>query len=80
MNTPVLATTEKGLNNLVRDGVNGFIIKTRDAADLASKMTHALALPRAEVRSTVPHEFTLDAMVGSTLAVYRDVLSTRAVP
>jgi glycosyltransferase involved in cell wall biosynthesis len=78
MNTPVLATTEKGLNNLVRDGVNGFIINTRDAADLAGKMARALELSRADIRSTVPHEFTLDAMVENTLAVYGEVLAARA--
>lgn len=77
MNTPVLATTEKGLNNLVRDGVNGFIINTRDAADLAAKMSKALKLPRDNIRSTVPAEFTLDAMVKGTLAVYRGLLAIR---
>lgn len=78
MNTPVLATTEKGLNNLVRDGVNGFIINTRDAADLAAKMARALVLPRDGIRGTVPYEFTLNAMVESTLAVYREVLAARS--
>jgi glycosyltransferase involved in cell wall biosynthesis len=79
MNTPVLATTEKGLNNLVRDGVNGFIIKTRDAADLAAKMTQALEISRANVRATVPEEFTLDTMVSKTLEVYRSLLRSRGV-
>jgi glycosyltransferase involved in cell wall biosynthesis len=73
MNTPVLATTEKGLNNLVRDDLNGFIINTRDAADLAAKMTKALDLPRANIRATVPAEYTLDCMVAKTLEVYRGV-------
>ncbi|MSU57636.1 MAG: glycosyltransferase [Pedosphaera sp.] len=76
MNTPVLATTEKGLNNLVRDGVNGFIINTRDAADLAGKMAKALELPRANLRATVPEEFTLDKMVANTLEVYRRLLAS----
>ena len=77
MNTPVLATTEKGLNNLVRDGVNGYIIKTRDAADLAAKLTRALEIPRANIRATVPDEFTLDAMVAQTLRVYQTLLQRR---
>lgn len=75
MNTPVLATTEKGLNNLVRDGVNGYIIGTRDARDLAAKMEQAQALPRDNLRRTVPEEFTLDHMVAATLGVYRGVLA-----
>ena len=73
MNTPVLATTEKGLNNLVRDDVNGFIINTRDAVDLAVKMTKALELQRTNIRATVPAEYTLDCMVAKTLEVYRRV-------
>ncbi|HEY9174500.1 MAG TPA: glycosyltransferase, partial [Verrucomicrobiae bacterium] len=77
MNTPVLATTEKGLNNLVRDGVNGFIIKTRDAADLAAKMVQALEIPSANIRATVPDEFTLETMVTKTLEVYAGLLRSR---
>lgn len=75
MNTPVLATTEKGLRNLVRDGVNGFVINTRDPADLAIRMLHALELPRETIRATIPHEYTLECMVEQTLGVYRDLLA-----
>ena len=75
MGTPVLATTEKGLNNLVRDGLNGYIINTRDPQDLAAKMALALELPRVSIRSTVPAEFTLDHMVAKTLEVYRNRLA-----
>lgn len=78
MNTPVLTTTEKGLGNLVRDGVNGFTIAACDAADLAAKIAKALAIPRADIRATVPEEFTLDHMVAATLEVYRKVLAQRA--
>lgn len=77
MNTPVLATTEKGLRNLVRDGVNGFVIKTRDPADLTAKMLHALDLPRAGIRQTVPREYTLECMVEQTLEVYRGLVGRR---
>ncbi len=77
MNTPVLATTEKGLNNLVRDGMNGFIIKTRDAVDLAAKMATALTLPRGNLRGTVPDEYTLNRMVANTVEVYRSLLTGR---
>lgn len=73
MNTPVLATTEKGLNNLVRDGVNGFIIPTRDPVALAGRLEEALRLPRAQIRATVPDEFKLERMVESTIGVYREL-------
>ena len=77
MNTPVLATTEKGLNNLVRDGVNGFIINTRDAADLAAKIMKTLDLPRANIRASIPREYTLDFMVAETVSAYRNLLGGR---
>ena len=75
MNTPVLATNQQGLQHLVRDGVNGFIINAQDPADLAAKLPRALQLPRSTIRATIPAEFTLDAMVEQTLAVYRELLA-----
>jgi glycosyltransferase involved in cell wall biosynthesis len=75
MNTPVLATTEKGLRNLVVDGSNGFIINTRDPEDLAAKAIKALTLPREGIRESVPEEYTLSQMAEKTLSVYRDLLA-----
>ncbi|NIM74343.1 MAG: glycosyltransferase [Gammaproteobacteria bacterium] len=75
MNTPVLATTEKGLRNLVHDGSNGFIINTRDPEDLAEKVIRGLALERKGIRETVPEEYTLAHMAEQTLTVYRDLLT-----
>ena len=74
MNTPVLATNQEGLNHLVRDGVNGFIIKAHEPADLAAKLHRAFELSPAAIRSSIPCEYTLDAMVEQTLAVYRELL------
>lgn len=75
MNTPVLATPQEGLNHLVRDGVNGFIIRPHDPADLAAKIPQALALSRAGIRETIPSAYTLETMVAQTLAVYRRLLA-----
>ena len=75
MNTPVLATTFEGLNNLVKDGRNGFIIETQSAQDLADKIQRLHDDPISETRTTVPAEFTLDTMVEQTLDVYRDLLN-----
>jgi len=75
MNTPVLATNQQGLQHLVRDGVNGFIINAQDPTDLAAKLPRAFELPRSTICATIPEEFTLDAMVEQTLAVYRELLA-----
>ena len=77
MNTPVLATHQEGLNHLVRDGVNGFIINTHDPGDLGAKAVKALELSRVGIRATIPREFTLDTMVESTLNVYQRVLASQ---
>lgn len=78
MNTPVLATTEKGLKNLVRDGANGYIIRTRDPKDLAAKALKALEIPRQGIRASIPREYTLEHMVEQTLAVYRSLIPSHS--
>lgn len=76
MNTPVLATSQPQLRHLVRDGVNGFVIAPQDPAGLAAKLSEALGLVRPGIRGTIPTEYTLDAMVTSTLGVYQALLAS----
>ena len=75
MDTPVIATSYPGLNNLVRDGVNGYIVDVQDPNGLAERIQRLHQAPIAATRSTIPAEFTLDAMVSQTLAVYRKLLT-----
>lgn len=74
MNTPVIATTYPGLNNLVETGRNGWIIETQDPDGLANaiEQLHQQHLP--DVRSTVPAAFTLETMVEQVIGVYESVL------
>ncbi|MCW8889091.1 MAG: glycosyltransferase family 4 protein [Sedimenticola sp.] len=71
MNTPVIATTFEGLRNLVVDGVNGYIIRNQDIDGLAKSILRLYQSPIQDTRTTVDPSFTLDAMVESTLSVYR---------
>jgi len=74
MNTPVIATTFEGLNNLIVDGVNGAVIETQNPQDLAKKLSFlAQNMPR-DVRQTLPKVFTLEYLVSETLNVYERVL------
>jgi len=41
---PIVATDVAGCNNVVEDGVNGFLCKSKDANDLALKMTNLMSL------------------------------------
>ena len=75
MDVPVLSTKLEGLENLVRDGENGYIFKTGDHRDLAEKIKLALENPPANPRQSIPYEFTLDSMVDSTLSIYHTLVT-----
>ncbi len=77
MNTPVIATTFEGLNNLIVDGVNGAIIETQNPDDLAEKIRYLYENMPQNVKETLPYAFTLKALVESTLEVYKSVLEKR---
>ena len=70
MNTPVIATTFEGLNNLIEDEVNGAIIETQNTNNLAEKILYLEKNMPQNVKETLPHEFTLNALVESTINVY----------
>ncbi|HIQ27705.1 MAG TPA: glycosyltransferase [Sulfurovum sp.] len=71
MNTPVIATTFEGLNNLIVDGVNGAIIETQNEKDLANKIKLLHDNMPQNVKETLPYEFTLQSLVESTVNVYK---------
>jgi glycosyltransferase involved in cell wall biosynthesis len=48
MGKPIIATDVPGCRQVVEDGRTGFLVKVRDAADLAEKMQRMIQLPRAE--------------------------------
>ena len=73
MDKPVLSTQLEGLEQIVRDGENGFIFNTGDADDLAAKIKLVLDGPPLRPRETIPSEFTLACMVESTLSIYRSL-------
>ena len=81
---PVVTAAAGGLDEVVRDGVNGIltpirrsdalaegILKVLGDADLARRLTE-------EGRRTVTDSFSVDRMVEKTLALYEDIFSRRA--
>ncbi len=76
MNTPVIATTYEGLVDLVRDGVNGYLIRTQDIHDLSDKIVKVSESSFSNIRGTVDTEYTLDTMVNKTIGVYQSLLSS----
>lgn len=47
---PIITTDRPGCREVVDDGINGFVVRERDAEDLVSKIEKFLALPYAEKR------------------------------
>ena len=79
----IVATDVPGCREIVRPGENGWLVPPRDVPALAAALREAIARPElcarygAAGRRMVEREFSLDAVIGDTLAVY-DELARRA--
>lgn len=78
---PVAASNVGGVNEMVREGHNGFLVQPGNTAALAAALDRLLAgsamrarMGRAS-RARFEGEFTSESMIEKTLAVYRGVLS-----
>lgn len=74
LDTPVIATTYEGLTNLVEDGVNGYLVETKNPEDLAEKISQVYHQKFTGIRASLNPEYTLATMVEKTLATYRELL------
>ena len=75
--TPVVATKRGSMPELVRDGENGFLVDTLEAAAAAVDAT--AALDRHAVRASVTEHFAVERMVDEYLDVYRRVVAHHRV-
>lgn len=82
---PVITTDRPGCGEIVDDGVNGFIVKQRDANDLIGKIEHFLALPYEqkrqmglEARKKVEVEFDRQIVVKAYLEAITVLYSQKA--
>jgi glycosyltransferase involved in cell wall biosynthesis len=78
---PIVTTNTPGCREVVRDGVNGFLIPPGDAAALATALHELLrdgALRErmgAHGRAIAEAEFSVETVVAKTLRVYRELLN-----
>jgi glycosyltransferase involved in cell wall biosynthesis len=76
----IVTTDIPGCRQIVRDGVNGFLVPTRDPIALARALTELISQPalRARMaaagRAVALSEFDESIIVEQTLAVYRDLM------
>jgi len=77
---PVIATDVPGCRDIVRHGVNGCLVPGRDVPALADAIAALVRDPALREtlgqrgREMVLKEFSLDVIVGQTLAFYRELL------
>ena len=77
--TPVIASPRGSMGEIVRDGENGFLVESIDAAAAAVDATKGL--DRAAVRVSVEQRFNVERMVDDYLALYQRVIEAhRAEP
>jgi len=74
MNTPVIATSYEGLTNIIEDGVNGYLIKTKDTQDLTEKILLARQTKFLSVRKSLNPDYTLNVMLQKTVKIYKELL------
>jgi glycosyltransferase involved in cell wall biosynthesis len=70
--TPVIAYPRGSMPEIVRDGENGFLV--RSLPDAVTAVTAARGLDRHVVRASVERRFASERMVDDYLAVYRKVV------
>jgi glycosyltransferase involved in cell wall biosynthesis len=77
----IVATDVPGCREIVRPGVNGWLVPPRNAPALAAALREAIARPDlcarygAAGRRIVEREFSLDAVIRDTLAVYGELVT-----
>ena len=80
MGLPSVTTDVPGCRDVVRDGIEGLLVPRQAIGPLAVAIRDLLDSPerRREMgrraRSRVVEEFTLQRVIGDTLAIYREIL------
>jgi glycosyltransferase involved in cell wall biosynthesis len=77
---PVIASNIGGIPSVIRDGVNGMLVKPGDPEELAEKMIEVLKDRKlasrlgAAARKTIEDDFSRERMVSDTVKAYRGCL------
>ena len=83
---PAVATRVGGVPDVVRDGIDGFLVDAEDADALAAKLAELAADPGLRARmgeaghERVLERYAVDRLVDDVDALYRDLLAERGLP
>ena len=78
---PVLCTDVGGINESVRDGINGFLVERGNKMQLTARMRELLESPELRLRlgnagrTDYERHFTVDVMLAKTMACYCKILN-----
>lgn len=77
---PIVTTDAPGCRELVRPGVNGIIVPSRDTLSLANALRYLIEHPEVRIamgnnnRQVAVQEFSQELVIAQFMAVYRDLL------
>jgi len=70
--TPVIAFNRGSMSELIRDGINGYLVSTvAEAADAIGRLG---AIDRGDCRKWVDTHFSVERMVDDYIKVYEDII------
>jgi glycosyltransferase involved in cell wall biosynthesis len=73
MNRPVISTVMEGLDSLIKDNLNGFVVPVSNHEAVSRRICDLYQQPILNVRKTLNQNFTLDRMADKTIAVYKEL-------
>ena len=77
METPVVAAAHGGVLDIVRDGLDGFLVPPGDPHALAQALRRIRGASFGPLRPHIAERFTAERMAADTLALYADLLAAR---
>lgn len=77
METPVVAAAHGGVLDIVRDGLDGFLVPPGDPHALSQALLRIRGASFGPLRPHIAERFTAERMAADTLALYADLLAAR---
>jgi glycosyltransferase involved in cell wall biosynthesis len=77
----IVTTDIAGCREIVRDGVTGWLVPTRDIGALVNALRQAIERPElrqqygASVRALIAADFSMDRVTAETIAIYRELMA-----
>jgi len=74
MNLPVISTYHSGIPELLRDGIDGYLVNEKDIEDYSKKMFDILSFKERSMRERIIYNFNLKKNSTNLLNIYQTIL------